>query len=286
MIRENLHRSLDVYYETSDTCTQGAKQLNFFEFFFVLSGKGIHIVNENKIEFNTNELFLITPNDQHSFHVEEFCEFIVIRFSQNYVADFQWKSIDHMECVLFHASHLSDCILKNPEDRETVTILMQQLLRILQKESMYKEDLIRHLVNAIIVIAARNLSLTQPKNMLQNVDEKILDIIDYIQLNIHYPDLLKLEIIAAKFGLSKTYIGSYFRKQSGESIQEYISSYRIRLIEHRLQFSSKRITEIADEFGFNDESHINKFFKRHTGFRLKSYRELHQKKQSSNLQSK
>ena len=28
------------------------------------------------------------------------------------------------------------------------------------------------------------------------------------------------------------------------------------------------------EFGFADESHVNKFFKRHTGVRLRSYREL------------
>ncbi len=274
MVRENLYQSVEVYLETSDSCTRGDKQFSFFELFYVLSGKGVHIVNGNKIQFKENELFLLTPNDRHSFDVNEFCEFLVIRFGQNYVAEFQWKSIDHIECVLFHASHLSESILKNAEDSEAVVSLMQYLLQILHRDNLYKEDLIRHLVNAVIVIAARNLSITQPKNMLENVDEKILEIIDYIQVHIRQPDLLKLEVLANKFGVSKTYIGAYFRKQSGESLQQYISSYRIRLIEHRLRFSTKRITEIAEEFGFADESHVNKFFKRHTGVRLKSYRSL------------
>jgi len=79
--------------------------------------------------------------------------------------------------------------------------------------------------------------------------------------------------MAEKFGLSSTYLGSYFRKKCDESIQQYISSYRIRLIEHRLRFSDKRVHEIAHEFGFADESHINKFFKRHHGLSLKKYRE-------------
>jgi len=272
MVRENLYQSVQVYYETSDSCTRGDKQLNFFELFYVLSGRGAHIVNGNKVQFNEKELFLLTPNDLHSFEVDEFCEFLVIRFTQHYVAEFQWKSIDQMECVLFHASHLSESILKNPEDSEAVASLMQYLLQILQRDDLYKEDLIRHLVNAVIVIAARNLSIIRPQRMLENVDEKILEIIDYIQVHIHKPDMLKLEVIADKFRVSKTYIGAYFRRQAGESLQQYISAYRIRLIEHRLRFSAKRITEIAEEFGFADESHVNKFFMRHTGVRLKSYR--------------
>ncbi len=85
--------------------------------------------------------------------------------------------------------------------------------------------------------------------------------------------------IAAKFGLSLTYLGSYFQKQCNESLQYYISSYRIRLIEHRLQFSDIRLHELASEFGFTDVSHINKFFKRHKGMSLKAYRVQKNKQQ-------
>ncbi|MBE9586230.1 helix-turn-helix domain-containing protein [Mucilaginibacter sp. JRF] len=273
MIRENLYQSVEVYYETSETCNRNDKQFSFFELFYVLSGQGVHTVNGNRVHFKAKELFLLTPNDRHSFEVDDFSEFLVIRFGQNYIADFQWKSIDQMEYVLFHASHLSESIISNNEDSEAVASVMQYLLQILQRDNLYKEDLIRHLVNAVIVIAARNLSITKPQNMLDNVDERILEIIDYIQVNIHRPALLKVDVLADKFGVSKTYIGAYFRKQSGESLQHYISYYRVRLIEHRLRFSNKRITEIAEEFGFADESHINKFFKRHTGVRLKTYRD-------------
>lgn len=272
MARENIYQSLEVFYEKIDQCPLKDRQFNFFELVYVISGIGDHIVNENKIAYTAGDLFLITPNDYHGFDLNGICEFMVIRFGENYIKEYQWKSIDHIECLLYYASHLSGSVLVNNEDQKMMSLLIQNLQQAIEHDSIYNEDLTRHLVNAIIVIAARNIAVIKPKNISSNTDVRILQILDYIQENIRLPKLLKVEAIANEFGLSPTYLGSYFRKQCNESIQQYISSYKIRLIEHRLRFSDKRVHEIADEFGFADESHINKFFKRHKGKSLKAYR--------------
>ncbi|PQA93053.1 AraC family transcriptional regulator [Chryseobacterium shigense] len=273
MAKENIHHSLEVYYEKIDCCPLRDRQFNFFEFVYVLSGKGNHGINGNLLPFKAGDLFLITPNDYHSFDLDRVCEFMVVRFAPSYVKSYHWESIDHIECLLYYASHFSGSILTIEADKIMVANLMQNLQHTAELTSIYSEDLMRHLVNAIIVIAARNISVIKPESISPNADTRILQIIDYIQGNIRQPELLKIGVIAEKFGLSGTYLGSYFRKQCHESIQQYISSYRIRLIEHRLRFSDKRIHEIADEFGFADESHINKFFKRHRGLSLRVYRD-------------
>lgn len=272
MERENIHQAIEVYYEKVDECPLRDRQFNFFELVYVISGVGYHAVNGNKFAFRAGDLFLITPKDYHGFDLETTCEFMVVHFGEKYIRDYQWKSIDHIECLLYYASHLSGSVLVNNDDKQMVDLLMQNLQNATESESLYKEDLVRHLVNAIIVIAARNIAVINPQHMSPNVDMRILQILDYIQEHILQPEFIKLAVIAEKFGLSPTYLGSYFRKQCNESMQQYISSYRIRLIEHRLQFSDKRVHEIADEFGFADESHINKFFKRHKGKSLKRYR--------------
>jgi AraC-like DNA-binding protein len=197
---------------------------------------------------------------------------MVIRFGESYIREYQWKSIDHIECLLYYASHMPGSVLVNNDDRKMVDLVIQNLQQAIKNQSIYNEDLIRHFVNAVIVIAARNIAMIQPRLITLNADSRILQILDYIQKHISRPQFLKISVISEKFGLSPTYLGSYFRKQCNESIQQYISSYRIRLIEHRLRFSDKRVHEIADEFGFADESHINKFFKRHKGLSLKAYR--------------
>jgi len=272
MARENLYQALEVFYEKVDDCPLRDRQFNFFELVHVISGNGDHVVNGNSIPYSPGDLFLITPNDRHEFDLEGVSEFMVIRFGENYVGEYQWQSIDHIECLLYNASHLSASVLVNNEDKKTVHSLIQNLKHTVETNQLYSEDLVRHLVNAIIVIAARNISIIKPQGISPNADERILRILDYIQEHIHHPKMLTVSVIAEKFGLSPTYLGTYFRKQCGETIQRYISSYRTRLIEHRLRFSDKRVHEIADEFGFADESHINKFFKRHKGTSLREYR--------------
>ena len=272
MARENLYMSLEVYYEKVDTCPLRDRKFNFFEFVYVLSGKGTHSINGNRLVFDTGDLFLITPSDCHAFDLDHTCEFILIRFVPSYVKTYSWQSINHIECLLHYASHLSGSILINSDDKTTVASLMDAMRRTVEQDNVYSEDLLRHLVNAIIVIAVRNIFIVKPEQLSPHADVRMLGILDYIQKHIRDPERLRIVAIAEQFGLSPTYLGSYFRKQCNESIQHYISSYRVRQIEHRLRFSDRRVHEIADEFGFAVERHITKSFKRYTGTSLTAYR--------------
>ena len=119
----------------------------------------MHGINGNLLPYKTGDLFLITPNDYHSFDLEEVCEFMIVRFAPSYVKSYRWESIDHIECLLYYASHFSGSILIHEADKLMIGNLMQNLQHTAELKSIYSEDLMRHLVNAIIVIAARNISL-------------------------------------------------------------------------------------------------------------------------------
>jgi AraC-like DNA-binding protein len=163
--------------------------------------------------------------------------------------------------------------MKNEADIQLARTIATSLLNeITGPKSPYTVDLTRHFVNALIVIAARNISLVNPANLRPNSDKRIQDVIHYIQANINTPHRLKTTPIAKHFGVAATYFGTYFKAQCGETYQQFITHYKLRLIEHRLRFSDKRINEIADEFGFSDESHLNKFFKKHKGLNLSAFR--------------
>ncbi|MNR04731.1 Multiple antibiotic resistance protein MarA [compost metagenome] len=215
---------------------------------------------------------LLTPNDLHNFEISNPTEFLFVKFSERYVREYKWKSINCIECLLYHSSHLLGCILRNKSDTVLVSAIVDSLLHIRNHNDVYNEDLTLHYVNALIVIAARNISKMRPAQATVNADKRILAIIDYIQSNIYDPQRLKASIISEEFGLSETYLSSYFKKQCGETIQYFISNYKMRLIEHRLRFSDRRINEIVDEFGFADESHLNKFFKKRHHISLTEFR--------------
>jgi len=122
--------------------------------------------------------------------------------------------------------------------------------------------LIEQFLNALILIVARNLASTVPEELSEISETKIVDILQYVQSNIYSPELLKIEKIAAVFDLSETYVSRYFKKHSNQTLQDYIAHCRLSLIENKLLYSNLRVGEIANELGFTDESHLNRFFKK------------------------
>ena len=272
MRKENMHQSVEVIYEKVEECPVVHSQLSFFQMVYVISGSGFLHINGNAIAYQTGNLMLLTPNDYHNFEITKPTEFLVVKINSEYVKEYKSKSIDHIECLLHHASHLSGCILKRKADEFLVKSISDSLIHAIDNKDIYDEDLITHYVNALIVIAARNIAKIKPTGIKESADKRILEIINYIQANIFCPQKLKISAIAEKFDISDTYLGSYFKSHCGETIQSFISNYKIRLIEHRLSFSDMRINEIVDEFGFSDESHLNKFFKKHRAISLTGYR--------------
>lgn len=270
--KENIHQPLEVLYRKVDDCPLKDLQLTFFQMAYIISGNGFLSINGHRIAYQTGNLMLLTPNDYYNFDIEETTEFLLIRFTSDYVKKYRWKNISEIECLLYYSTHLTGCILRNVSDYPLVRSIIQSLLQGIHHSDLYEEDLQMHFVNALIVIAARNIAKIKPANLKVNADKRIQDIINYIQTNIFSPQKLKASVIAETFDISDNYLGSYFKNQCGETIQHFIANYKIRLIEHRLKFSDRRINEIADEFGFADESHLNKFFKKHKNLSLTQYR--------------
>ncbi|MFT3823656.1 MAG: AraC family transcriptional regulator [Chitinophagaceae bacterium] len=271
MRRESLSKLVEVQYVKPGNSVYPV-QLTFFQIAYVITGTGALHINDHSIPYQQGNLMLLTPNDEYRFAIDETTEFLLIRFSRKYVNDYTWNNIRCMECVLYHASHLLGCVLKNKPDEPIVKHIADALIQEVTNNDVYSEDVVLHFANALIAITARNLAKVKPAGLSENADAKIHSIIEYVQSNIYLPDKLRAAIIADEFGLSETYLGSYFKKQSGETLSNFIARYKIRLIEHKLKFSDKRINEIVAEFGFADESHLNKFFKKHNGVSLSDYR--------------
>lgn len=194
--KETIHQSLEVLYRKVDDCPLKDLQLTFFQMAYIISGKGFLSINGHRIAYQTGNLMLLTPNDYYNFDIEETTEFLLIRFTSDYVKKYKWKNISEIECLLYYSTHLTGCILRNVSDYPLVKSIIQSLLQGINHSDLYEEDLQMHFVNALIVIAARNIAKIKPANLKVNADKRIQDIIDYIQNNIFSPQMLKAPVIA------------------------------------------------------------------------------------------
>jgi AraC-like DNA-binding protein len=276
MTDKNLYLPFEVDFKELEKFPKTTRKNNFFELIYVVDGTGIQIINDNKFHYRKGNLFLITPQDIHSFEILTPTKFFFLRFNEYYIKtnsqNGQMETVLRMEYILQNASHRPGCILKNKIDKPLIASLIESIINEQINQQIYHQKVTEQIVNTIITVVARNIALKLPKNIKETTGEMVLEILHYIQENIYDPKQLKAEIISEHFNISLHYLGKYFKKQTGETLQEYISNYKLRLIEARLLNSDMRINEIADELNFSDESHLNKVFRKHKGMNPSEFR--------------
>lgn len=88
----------------------------------------------------------------------------------------------------------------------------------------------------------------------------------------HFADGIANEQLAKACGLSVRTFERQFRAVYQSSPHEYIRQLRVRMSSSALVFSRKSIAEVGSEFGFADQSHFTKEFKRVMGETPRAYR--------------
>jgi len=96
-----------------------------------------------------------------------------------------------------------------------------------------------------------------------------------ILFNINFfPDkFYSINELANTFAVSENTIKNTFLRNTGESVREYQLKRKIEIIKKRLQLESNvKIKVIAKEYGFCDEFHMSKIFKKYTGVSPTEYK--------------
>jgi len=276
MTDRNLYLPFEVDFKELQQFPKISRKITFFELIYIVDGTGIQIINENKFPYRAGNLFLVTPQDTHSFEILTSTKFFFLRFNEYFVKSTSQnglqETVQRMEYILQNASHRPGCILKNTIDKPLIASLIESIINEQTNQQIYHQKITEQIVNAIITIVARNIALKLPKNIKEATGETVLEILHYIQENIFNPKELKSDKISEHLHISVNYLGRYFKKQTGETLQDYISNYKLRLIEARLLNTDMRINEIADELHFSDESHLNKVFRKHKGMNPSEFR--------------
>lgn len=91
-------------------------------------------------------------------------------------------------------------------------------------------------------------------------------------INNHFEEVISLEKIARAINLNQYYIAHIFKKHVGNSIIEYVIKCRIGEAQSYLLQTSRNVSDIAYEVGFNSGSYFQTAFKRYIGVTPKEFR--------------
>lgn len=247
----------------------------YYELIYIRKGSGIHLLNNNRLPYKSGDLFIISPEDQHHFEISRNTHFTFIKFTDSYFSGHR------LHCPDAFLSFAPENIMRNrllkeqklSMDEPCVTILRNTIENIVAyncRKDVATSPLVYYQILSIFGLikeATANLNIR-----IDNGQPDREELISYIHQNIYDRSLIQIKSISAHFNISSTYFSDYFKKKFAFSYRKYLNEYRMKLIEKRLAIPSLTLTQIADEFGFSDESHFTHFFKKNKGVNPSFYR--------------
>ncbi|MGL6201408.1 MAG: response regulator transcription factor [Lachnospiraceae bacterium] len=100
----------------------------------------------------------------------------------------------------------------------------------------------------------------------------ILQIKDFIRKNCAV-DTLSVKDISEQVYLSPSYVCTLFKNETGQTLNQCITEYRLELAKEMLENPRNKISDIAGAAGYGDANYFSKTFKKNVGLTPSEYRE-------------
>ena len=227
---------------------------DFYEFEYVIEGKGKCYINGKEHAFEKGDVSFATPLDVHGYKGEE--DFTVI------TVHFRLSSLDKkLVCV----KDIDACVVKCSEEMKKVF----EILGKIDVEENFGDILCEKTVEMLVILFVQMLKGNEKSVLPKEINYAV----EYINLN--FKENINLEIISGQVGYSKEHFCRQFKKYTGMSYLKYLTGLRLAYARNLLDDQEYTVTQVCYECGFGCLRSFNRAFKEKYGCTPQSYK--HQK---------
>ncbi|MFD0715914.1 response regulator [Paenibacillus sp. GCM10027626] len=147
---------------------------------------------------------------------------------------------------------------------------------MLNNKMEYTLNKFDEIANCESIVSLSNLMIDMIESVTSIVNAKIHDnisiekVIKYIEAN--YSMDIDLQMLANHVHLNSSYLSRLFKKETGETITEALTRYRIEQAKLLLQKSEIKAYVVGMMVGISDSAYFSNVFKKYTGLSPKDYR--------------
>jgi AraC-like DNA-binding protein len=243
-------------------------QLNFHQLIFISEGSGEHTVDFKKIKFQKDSFIPVAKDQVQQFNIDFNIKGFIVVFTSDFLVREKINYRYLHDFSLFN-SQLSPFVLKcDTETRQ----LLEMLVRIYSDEIEFeKEELLRNYLKIILIQLEQNKrSFSQKKNV--SGLSLIMQFKEVLDSNISYK--VKVADICKDLDVNPKKLNAALKIASKKTAKEYLDDRVVLEIKRQLSYSQLSIKEIAYKIGFEDASNLTKYFKKHTSFSPKTFRQF------------
>lgn len=244
----------------------------YYEIFFFLKGGGVHDIDFETFEVESNSLHFVSPGQVHLLQRALDSNGFVILFSREFY-QLGLKNIDTLYELPFLNNNTPKPIVKIPD--ELVERFRSLFLRVKEeKESSDpdKEEVLRAHLNLLMLDSKRLFLQQNPDTDYKTSPQSELVKKFRIAIEKNFFHLHKPGEYADILHVSPGHLNDVVKTTIGVSASELINERIILEIKRMLRHSGETVNEIAQMLNFEDPSYFARFFKNHTGVSPKDFR--------------
>lgn len=246
---------------------------DYYEVFMMISGEGIHLVNNEEILLNENSLIFVRPWDTHSYIKNESKKFSFINLTfTKETAETLFRYLN--DCIPVEkllSARISPAVILNKRDKDNLISRFERL-HILSWENRNEQKL--NMKTLLMDIFVKYFS-----NEYQEAS-KIPDHLEKLTKKMNNPGLFSKGIgkMIELSGYSREHLSRLMKKYYNTTLTEFINSLRINYACNMLINTDVSIASICYDSGFSNLSWFYKVFTKNMQITPAEFREKYSTK--------
>jgi AraC-like DNA-binding protein/mannose-6-phosphate isomerase-like protein (cupin superfamily) len=225
-----------------------------YEIFYFIQGDIEYRIEDREYLLNDNSLLLIPSQAFHGLKAlsDRPCHRVSIHFLPEFLDEDERALLP----ILFNADrhYYPDITPFN------IDFYISSVLGCKEVEKGFQQAAMRSRVVSLMTQIASMISRSgQPADQAGGASHQLIqDILCYLNANLREP--ISLDTTAAKYHISKNYLNTVFRRETGTTVGQYIRIKRLALARKEIR-EGRSAKEAAFAVGFNDYSNFFKAYK-------------------------
>lgn len=257
----------------------------YVELAYIYRGQCTHFINQQTLQMREGDLCILAPEAMHAISVQDDDTILIdimmskSMFDSSFLRMLQGgKALSgFMERVLYQQRVSPYVLYPTGADPYLHMMILKTLEEKEQRDYLFNESVIlyvKHIFIHLIRNYEMNALLADPEDNSQN--GSILAVIRY--LSTHYKDVT-LKQMADFFGYNENHMSKLIHRYTGQTFSTLVTSIQMENAAKLLAETKLSITEISNEVGCYDSSHLTRKFRSQYGVSPNQYRKQNRKEE-------
>lgn len=232
---------------------------NYYEIFFFEKGSGLHMIDFNEFEIESQHVHLISPGQIHYMHRAPDTKGWVLKFTSEFFLS-NLSDKDMLQQIPFLNNKVTKPLIKPEKDEfESLLQFVQFIKKEDEKKSSEYENMIRNYLNLILVKCHRLYDYSSPES--KDIENQLCRRFSAL-LQENYLLENRVGFYSEKLKINDNRLNQATKKILGRTPSELISDRLLLEAKRWLLHSNKSIKEIAYSLNFRDNAYFNRWFKK------------------------